>query len=196
MPSAISLTRPLWTPVRGMLIEPRGAADLDGVHRRRGPLGATFVATPPSPETRRTKIDRAMSDPKSFLRRTVSWTVVLLAVAGGISWWLSGRDMALGVALGGLVGLANLLLLTRALAKVIANPEQHRPVAGKNWVLPAAIVLKWPFLLLALGLILWYLPARPEGVAAGVAITLLAASLAAIRGSKPPPTGTSTRSTS
>lgn len=131
----------------------------------------------------------------TFIQLTIRWIAVLVAVAGGISWWLSGRDMALGVALGAVVGLANLMLLSRAMAKVLANPQQHRPVAGKKWVLPTVIVLKWPFLLLALGLILWYLPARPEGVATGVALSLLAACIAAIGGSKEPAT-TETTSTS
>ncbi|MBL4685492.1 MAG: hypothetical protein JKY37_12935 [Nannocystaceae bacterium] len=131
----------------------------------------------------------------TFIQLTIRWIVALVVVAGGISWWLSGRDMALGVALGAVVGLANLMLLSRAMAKMLANPQQHRPVAGKKWVLPTVIVLKWPFLLLALGLILWYLPARPEGVAAGVALSLLAACIAAIGGSKKPAT-TETTSTS
>ncbi len=127
-----------------------------------------------------------MTDTPTFIRRTTTWTVALTVAAAGISWWIGGPDLALGVALGALVGLANLMLLTRALAKVLANPDQHRPAAGRKWVLPTAMVLKWPFLLLALGLILWYLPARPEGVAAGVALSLLAASMAAIGGNKKP----------
>ena len=125
-----------------------------------------------------------MSDAPTFIRRTAGWTVALVAVAGGISWWAFGQDIALGVALGALVGFANLVVLSRSLSKVLENPEQHRPAAGKKWVLPAVLLLKWPFLLLALGLILWYMPARPEGVAAGVALSLLAASIAAVRGAK------------
>ena len=123
-----------------------------------------------------------MLDSTTFLRRAASWTLALLALAGGLAWWTLGKDMALGVALGALVGLLNLVVLSRSLSRVLANPEQHRPAPGKNWVLPAAVVLKWPFLLLVLGLILWYMPARPEGVAAGVLLSLLAATIAALRG--------------
>lgn len=127
-----------------------------------------------------------MPESPTFLQRTASWTLGLLAPTGAISWGLFGGEMALGVTLGALLGLANFAVLARSLSKVLQNPEEHRPAAGKKWVLPAAMVLKWPFLLLALGLILWYMPARPEGVALGVALSLVAASIAALRGSKQP----------
>lgn len=42
-------------------------------------------------------------------------------------------------------------------------------------------LLRLPFVVLALVLILWYMPARPEGVALGVTLSLAAAVLAALR---------------
>ena len=128
-----------------------------------------------------------MADTPTLLRRAARWTAVLIAVVGGIAWAVSGQEMALGVALGALVGLGNLLALGRALRIMLSNPEEHRPVAGKKWVLPTVILLKWPFVLLALGLILWYMPARPEGVAIGIGLSLLAITIAALRGSREPP---------
>ena len=120
----------------------------------------------------------------AFLGRATIWTLALSAVFGAISWFMWGSNMALGLALGALVGLANLWLLQRAVGQVLQSPEEHRPAAGSKWALPAALLLKWPFLLLALGLILWYMPARPEGVAAGVLLSLLAASIASRVGAR------------
>lgn len=116
-----------------------------------------------------------------LLRSTAGWMVVLVAIAGAISHWLFGLEMSLGVALGALVGFANLLLLARALGTVLRDPEQYRPTGARTWVLPGVILLKWPFILLALAMILWYMPARPEGVALGALLALAAASIAAIR---------------
>jgi len=131
-----------------------------------------------------------MTDTTTVLRGATRWTAALIVAVGGIAWALFGREMALGVALGALLGLLNLLALGRALGLMLSSAQQHRPAAGKKWVLPTVLLLKWPFLLLALGLILWYMPARPEGVAVGFGLSLLAASLAAIRGSKKPPATT------
>jgi len=132
----------------------------------------------------------------ALLRRTAGWTLGLVLVLGTISHLLFGREMSLGIALGALVGLANLWLLARALSTVLRSPQEYRPVGGRTWVLPGVLLLKWPFLLLALAGILWYMPARPEGVALGALLALVGASIAAIRGNRsngsvsdaPPPT--------
>lgn len=123
-------------------------------------------------------------DSRPLLRRTVVWTSGLVLVAGAISHAIFGLDMSMGIALGALLGLANLWLLAKTLATVLRNPEQYRPGSHRTWVLPGVILLKWPFILLALGLILWYMPARPEGVAVGALLALVGASIAAIRGNK------------
>ena len=123
-------------------------------------------------------------DSTALLRRAGGWTVALTAVGGAISWAIFGTEMSLGIALGALVGWVNLWLLSKALSTVLRSPEQYRPVGGRTWVLPGVMLLKWPFILLALGLILWYMPARPEGVAAGALLALVGASIAAVVGNR------------
>lgn len=124
-------------------------------------------------------------DVDGLLRRIGTWTFALAAVwAAGLGLWLGGA-MALGIAVGATLGYANLYFAARALRAIVSNPREHRPAPGTKWSLPAGLLLKWPLILLALGAILWYMPARPEGVALGVAISLAAASIAALQRSKP-----------
>lgn len=123
----------------------------------------------------------------TLLRRAAAWTTLLTGAASlvALMWW--GYEMALGVALGALVGFANLWLLSRAVAQLVDNAGDHRPAPGRKWSLPAVLLLKWPFVLLALAGILWYMPARPEGVALGLVLSLAAASVAAAKGRSVPP---------
>jgi hypothetical protein len=122
---------------------------------------------------------------RAFLRRSTRWTAALVGVWAGIAWLVSGREMALGVTLGALVGWANLVLLDRALYAVMRDPAAHRPVGARKWSLPLAFLVKWPLVLLALAVVLWYMPARPEGVAMGVLVSLAAAAMAAVTRRKP-----------
>lgn len=125
-------------------------------------------------------------DIDGLLRRTGTWTAVLaVGSAAALGLWLGGA-MALGILAGAAVGYANLWFAARALRGIIADAGTHRPVAGSKWALPVGLLVKWPLILLALWGILWYLPARPEGVALGVALALAAASIAALSRSKPP----------
>jgi hypothetical protein len=130
-----------------------------------------------------------------LIKRTAAWTIGLgtIASAGTLAVW--GAEMALGVALGALVGLANVWFLSRALARLVASPGDHRPAPGRKWALPAVLLLKWPVILLALAIILWYMPARPEGVALGALLSLAAASIAARQGQRNPSAGTQDRPT-
>ncbi len=127
-------------------------------------------------------------DSTPLLRRAGLWTVGLTALTGAISLPLWGTEMSLGIALGALVGWINLWLLARAVGVMLRAPEQYRPTGARTWVLPGVLLLKWPFLLLALAFILWYMPARPEGVALGALLALVGASIAALRakGETPP----------
>jgi hypothetical protein len=123
---------------------------------------------------------RVTIDVDGLLRRMARWTTILgigSAIALGI--WL-GWEMALGVVLGAALGYANLWFAARTLRGILDKPQEHRPVPGSTWALPTGLLVKWPLFLLALFGILWYLPARPEGVALGVAIALAAASIAAL----------------
>ena len=123
-----------------------------------------------------------MSAPDSgpLLRRAAWWTAAMTAIAGAIALPLFGREMSLGIALGALVGWVNLWLLARALKAMLRDPQQYRPGGARTWVLPGVLLLKWPFILLALAFILWYMPARPEGVALGALLALVGASIAAV----------------
>jgi hypothetical protein len=125
-----------------------------------------------------------------LLRRIAGWTAVLAAIWAAIVYGLSGWPMALGVALGALVGLANIWLIASTMTTLLQNANELRAAAGrKRWALLGPLVAKWPLVLLALFGILWYLPARPEGVALGVAISLAAASIASIRPQQRKPSG-------
>lgn len=130
------------------------------------------------------------TDSNPLLRRAALWTAILSAIAGAISLPLWGRDMSIGIALGALVGWVNLWLLARAVRAMLRDPQQFRPAGRRTWVLPGVLLLKWPFILLALAGILWYMPARPEGVAVGALLALVGASIGALgakRPSEPPP---------
>jgi len=128
----------------------------------------------------------APPDSTPLLRRAALWTGLMVALAGAISLPLFGREMSLGIALGALVGWVNLWLLARALRAMLRDPQQYRPAGQRTWILPSVLLLKWPFILLALALILWYMPARPEGVAVGALLALIGASLAALKANRAP----------
>jgi ABC-type nickel/cobalt efflux system permease component RcnA len=120
----------------------------------------------------------------AMMKRTSMWTLALASLASAAVLALSGSEMALGVALGALLGLVNVWLLSRALSRLVDNAGDHRPAPGSKWTLPAVLLLKWPAILLALAVILWYMPARPEGVARGALLSLAAASIAARQGQR------------
>ncbi len=115
------------------------------------------------------------------LKRTAAWTLALGVLWAVVLGWVWGWPMAIGIAAGALLGLANLWFAARALDNVVKSAAQHRPAPGRRWALPGMLLVKWPLILLALWGILWYLPARAEGVALGVVIALAAASIAAIQ---------------
>ena len=121
----------------------------------------------------------------TLVRRIAWWTVVLAGIWAAIVYAMSGWPMALGVALGALVGLANVWLIASTMTTLLKNANELRAPGRKRWALLGPLVAKWPLVLLALFGVLWYLPARPEGVALGVAISLAAASIAAIQQGKP-----------
>lgn len=119
-------------------------------------------------------------DSTPLLRLAGLWTLGLAALAGAISLPLAGSRMSMGIALGALVGWVNLWLLSKAVKVLLSNPQQYRPTGRQTWVLPGVMLLKWPLVLLALAFILWYMPARPEGVALGVLLALVGASIASV----------------
>lgn len=150
-----------------------------------------IVTTPPDdPDDPAIEPDLGQIVPPSegrgpHLRRAAWWTLVLAALWAAALGWVWGWPMVIGIAAGAALGLANLWFAARALDGVVQRAGEHRPAPGRKWALPAVLLVKWPLILLALWGILWYLPARPEGVALGVAIALAAASIAAIKRSAP-----------
>jgi hypothetical protein len=123
------------------------------------------------------------------LRRTTIWSVALVAVWSAILGPWLGWAMVVGLAAGAFVGLLNLWLGARALALLMprlkpdssSRPFGPERAKDNRTALTLLLLMKWPLVLLALLGILWYLPARPEGVALGVAISLAAASIAWLR---------------
>lgn len=131
-----------------------------------------------------------MLDPALLLRDTSRWSALLGGVATAVTWFAWSGGVALGVALGAALGCLNLWLLARALHQSVAQAEQYR---GRKWALPAAILLKWPLVLLLIAGLALYTPARAEGLAIGFALSLVSAMLAALRGqAKTPPNGSAT----
>jgi hypothetical protein len=117
------------------------------------------------------------------------WTFSLGAIVTVIAAALWGWEMGLGVISGAAIGWGNLWVLSRALRSMVERAEDYRPAPGSKWALPTTLLIKWPLLLAVLGLVLLYTPARPEGVAIGAVLSLLAASVAAMRsrGAEAPP---------
>lgn len=123
-------------------------------------------------------------DPQRVLRDAARLSALLAGIGGLAAWFLLDPGIALGVLLGAAVGWINLWLLARALHQSVASAEQYR---GRKWAIPGALLLKWPLLLLVIAGLALYTPARAEGLAAGYAIALFAATLAAMRGQQQPP---------
>lgn len=119
-------------------------------------------------------------DAFGHLRRTALWSLALVAVWSAILGPWLGWSMVVGLAAGALVGFLNLWLGARALNMLIPRLPSGTSKDNKS-AMALLLLMKWPLVLLALVGILWYLPARPEGVALGIAISLAAASIAWIR---------------
>ena len=114
---------------------------------------------------------------RAALTRAWILTLVLVAVASGAAWLLHGHALALGVALGALFGMLNITALDWILTSLISRAQREKP-SSRGWSIPALLLLKWPVVLLALAGVLWYIPARPEGLAAGLILSLVAAVIA------------------
>ncbi len=124
------------------------------------------------------------SNALAHLRRTALWSAALVLVWSLILGPWLGWPMVVGLVAGGLVGYLNLWLGARALALLIPRLSGGAGKANlkdSRSALMLLLLMKWPVVLLALLGILWYLPARPEGVALGIAISLAAASIAWLR---------------
>jgi len=151
---------------------------------------------------------------RRFFRRLTPWIGALAGLAAATALLVSGGDFALGIALGALFGYANLRLLGRSVlamlsgsgsrtpAPLVSDPEAdpedivdfsqsaanklHAAFDEDDAPAPASRgnFVRLPLLALAMILILWYMPARPEGFLLGFVISLLAAIGAAIQASR------------
>ncbi len=113
-----------------------------------------------------------------LLSRILQWTVALTVPVFAAGWVLWDFSTALGILCGAGLGALNFLLLGRSLQRMFESPDEHR---GSKWSLPIAMLLKWPLILGALAIVMFYLPVSPQGVAVGALVSLVAGSTAALR---------------
>jgi predicted permease len=123
--------------------------------------------------------DQANDQARSrLLSRIMQWTVALTAPVAVAGWFMWDFPTALGIVCGSALGALNFILLGRSLQKMFAQPEEHR---GSNWTLPVTMLIKWPLILGALVLVMFFLPVSPQGIAVGALVSLVAGATAALR---------------
>ncbi|RMG94450.1 MAG: hypothetical protein D6705_16170 [Deltaproteobacteria bacterium] len=129
--------------------------------------GATEADARPSVATDLDRRRRALM--RATARRASLWTglAVLATVPFDARWGLA-------LTAGTLLGLLHLLLLSRQTMHLAAGAAARGRSGSPLRVNPAVFWLKWPFWALALGGVLWYMRARPEGVVAGLVLALAA----------------------
>ncbi len=113
-----------------------------------------------------------------LLSRILQWTVALTVPVAIAGWLIWDSATALGIVCGSALGAANFVLLGRSLQKMFADPEEYR---GSKWTVPVAMLVKWPLILGALAIVMFWLPVSPQGVAIGALVSLAAGSTAALR---------------
>lgn len=128
----------------------------------------------------------------ALVRGTIRWTSSLAGIACVLALFL-GDDLAFvwSIALGALITSVNFVLMTITLARSLGARDLVLDDGTPTRRIRFGAALRWPLFLVALVLILWYMPARPQGVILGVVIGLAAAALAAIKTVKSPPSSTS-----
>lgn len=119
-------------------------------------------------------------------RRIGLWTLTLALVAAALTYVLAGRDQAISVVLGALLGLVNLQSLARAGFRMLlaAEAEPDATAARTGRFAPLLATLRWPATALATAAVLWYMPGRPEGLVAGVLLALIGFTAAALQSAR------------
>ncbi|MBA3547437.1 MAG: hypothetical protein H0T76_13200 [Nannocystis sp.] len=119
-------------------------------------------------------------------RRIGLWTLTLTLVVSSLTYPLAGRDQALSVVLGALLGLFNLQSLARAGFRMLlaAEAEPDATAARTSRFAPLLATLRWPATALATAAVLWYMPGRPEGLVAGVLLALIGFTAAALQSAR------------
>lgn len=122
------------------------------------------------------------------LKTAARWTVLLGLVACALALLL-GPDFtfAWSIALGALAMTANFAMLTITLARSLGAPDLVDEDGTPKRRIRVGMAVRMPLFLVALVGILWYMPARPQGVFLGVVIGLLAASIAALKAKRANP---------
>ena len=127
-------------------------------------------------------------DLAGFLQRLVRNTAIL---AGGVAFMLylrEGWEMAYSVLVSAALFVWSLRWQAMALSGLLASAAdsaQKREAGERNTPqnpgkLRSDFLMRLPLMLLALAAVLWYTPARPGGVIAGIACVLVSAILAAL----------------
>jgi len=111
---------------------------------------------------------------------------LLALVAAALTYVLAGRDQALSVVLGALLGLFNLQSLAHAGFRMLlaAEAEPDATAARTGRFAPLLATLRWPATALATAAVLWYMPGRPEGLVAGVLLALIGFTAAALQSAR------------
>lgn len=122
-----------------------------------------------------------------FNRDLLVAAIALAAAFSGISWLLWDAGIALGIALTTPVSVLWIRSTASTVHDLVFDPKLREADAAPSGGAALKLLAKLPLVALALTLILWYMPARPEGVAIGVLNGLLAAIYAAIRQKQAPP---------
>ena len=114
-------------------------------------------------------------------RRAYLWTLTLTVVASLLARWFAGPAQAWSVVAGALIGAINLLALGRAVARLVREVQAAPQLQAGSRGGAALALVRWPVAALATVAVLWYMPGRPEGLAAGVFAALVAFCLAALQ---------------
>lgn len=124
----------------------------------------------------------------ALVRTATVWTLLLTGIASGVAVALLGDlTFAWSIALGALVILVNFLLMTITLARSLGASDLVLEDGTPKRRIRFGVALRWPLFLVALVLILWYMPARPQGVVLGVVIGLAGAAIGALKAKKAKP---------
>ncbi len=127
-----------------------------------------------------------------LVRGAVRWTGGLTGIACVLALaFADDLTFVWSIALGALLTMVNFVLLTITLGRSLGAPDLVLEDGTPKRRIRFGVALRWPLFLVALVCILWYMPARPQGVVLGVVIGLTAAALAALKTTKSPPSATS-----
>ncbi|GEM_PF-2413811 len=158
------------------------------------------ASRPPPPEQPADTSDGAEPDshrieaPVVPVAPILRWTGFLagLGCVLGLQW---DPEFSLGIALGAFIASANILALGRGISRMLTHAvraqHEHGAESRKRPASGLSSLVRMPALMVALVGILWYMPARPEGLAVGMTIALAATGIAIYRGARKLPSNAS-----